>query len=57
MGRPGQLGRVAAGQLADLVLVDTAGPHQAPLSEGRRRLGDWSDELQHPHEAAPLRCL
>ncbi len=27
LGRPGQLGRVAEGQLADLVLVDTAGPH------------------------------
>ncbi len=26
-GRPGQLGRVAQGQLADLVLVDTTGPH------------------------------
>lgn len=27
LGRPGQLGRVAAGQLADLVLLDTTGPH------------------------------
>lgn len=27
LGRPGQLGRVAEGQLADLVLLDTTGPH------------------------------
>jgi 5-methylthioadenosine/S-adenosylhomocysteine deaminase len=27
LGRPGQLGRVAVGQLADLVLVDTTGLH------------------------------
>lgn len=27
LGRPGQLGRIAEGQLADLVLVDTSGPH------------------------------
>jgi 5-methylthioadenosine/S-adenosylhomocysteine deaminase len=27
LGQPGRLGRVAAGQLADLVLIDTSGPH------------------------------
>jgi cytosine/adenosine deaminase-related metal-dependent hydrolase len=27
LGRPGRLGRIAAGQLADLVLIDTSGAH------------------------------
>lgn len=42
LGRPGQLGRIAVGQLADLVLVDTTGLHH---------LGD-----DHPVPALGLRA-
>ena len=42
LGQPGRLGSVAPGQLADLVVIDTSGPHH---------LGD-----QHPAPASGLRA-
>ena len=55
VGQPGHLGRIAAGQLADLVIIDTPGPHHlgsrhpVPALALRARPGDVRTVVVNGH--------